>query len=115
MEKLKVIFHVDEMENWRITINNVKNFVHGDIEYDVKVLANGVAVKGYIVDTEYVQEYKIGMNGLMDMGVKFLACNNAIKMNEIDIDNINPRVKIVPTGVIELVRSQDEGYRYIKP
>ena len=52
MEKLKVLFHVDEMEKWQLTLNNINNFLNGVEEADILVVANAVAVKGYLPDFE---------------------------------------------------------------
>lgn len=47
----KVVFHIDEMKNWSLTLGNVKNLItfyeHHDEVFQIVVVANGEAVKGY--------------------------------------------------------------------
>ena len=111
MEKLKVLFHVDEMEKWQLTLNNINNFLNGVEEADILVVANAVAVKGYLPDFELYETIK----ELDQRGVVFSACNNALKGNNIDKEYVGEFVKIVPAGVIEIAQKQMEGYAYIRP
>ena len=42
-------------------------------------------------------------------------CNNALKGNNITVDDLFDFVTVVPAGVVELAEKQFEGYAYIKP
>ncbi len=55
------------------------------------------------------------MEELNKKGVVFSACNNALKGNNINPENIGEFVKIIPAGVIEIAEKQMEGYAYIRP
>lgn len=111
MKKLKALFHVDEIEKWKLTLKNVNNFLNGAKDSDILVVANAVAVKGYLPDYELFKTIK----ELNKKGVVFSACNNALKGNNIDPKDIGQFVKIVPAGVIEIAEKQMEGYAYIRP
>ncbi|HHY41379.1 MAG TPA: hypothetical protein GX514_00790, partial [Thermoanaerobacterales bacterium] len=41
--------------------------------------------------------------------------NNALAAHGIQKENIIEFVDVVPAGVLELVKKQNEGYAYIKP
>ena len=111
MKKLKVLFHVDEIEKWKLTLKNINNFLNGAKDSDILVVANAVAVKGYLPDYELFET----MEELNKKGVVFSACNNALKGNNINPEDIGEFVKIVPAGVIEIAEKQMEGYAYIRP
>ena len=49
---MKVIYHVDAMEAWAMALGNVRNMLdwlqHNQKDYEIEVLANGPAVRGYL-------------------------------------------------------------------
>ena len=49
---MKVIYHIDTMEAWTMTLGNVRNMLDGlhqnQESYEIEVLANGPAVRGYL-------------------------------------------------------------------
>lgn len=116
MTKYKVIFHIDENRKWKLLLANVSNLldaIDGE-SYDVEIVANSEAVKYYDTGQNLDSDVKT-MNELKEKGVKFAACNNALKANNIEKNHIIDYVKIVPAGVLELVEKQSAGYAYIKP
>jgi uncharacterized protein len=56
------------------------------------------------------------MKALVEQGVVFEMCNNTLLGQKLDFqkDLVIP-MKVVPAGVAELVKLQQEGYAYIKP
>lgn len=116
MSEYKVIFHIDEINKWKLLLGNVSNLLNGmDKEnLHIEVLANSEAVKYY--DTkEDLDTYINTMESLNKKGVRFVACNNALMAYEIKKDDIIHFIDIVPAGVVELVKKQSTGYAYIKP
>jgi len=77
-------------------------------------LANSEAVKYYDISQDLNTDIET-MESLYKKGVKFVACNNALTSYEIKKEDIVEFVDIVPTGVLELIKKQSEGYAYIKP
>lgn len=100
---MKVLFHVDENDKWTLTQTNVKNILHENQDLDVVVLANAEAVMYYYQNPEYIH------------GVTYIACNNALRGRNLDPDIIKRHVKVVPSGVYEIVLLQEKNHRYIKP
>lgn len=118
MGKLKVLFHVNEVDRWDVAFGNITNLINdvGQGNADVAVLANGPSVAVY-ADAEKVET----MKGLADKGAKFLVCRNSLKkmcsggpvcMSE---GNLPPFVLVVPAGITEIIKKQHEGYAYVKP
>ena len=49
----------------------------------------------------------------MKLSITF--CANSIKHLEISVDELVPEAEIVPAGVSELVKKQNDGWAYIRP
>lgn len=116
MEKYTAIFHIDELSKWKLLLGNVSNLLIaiGNEDILLEVLANSEAVKYYDKNLKLDIDINI-MEKLHKKGVKFVACNNALRAYKIEKINIMNFVSIVPAGVLELVERQKEGYAYIKP
>lgn len=116
MPEYKVIFHIDELNKWKLLLGNVSNLLNSmdNDKFYVEVLANSEAVKCYDANQNLNADINT-MESLNKKGVKFVACNNALTAYDIKKDNIFDFIDIVPTGVVELVKKQSEGYAYIKP
>ncbi len=118
MEKLKVIFHVNETPKWDVALANITNLLRdvGEEGAEVVLLSNGPSVEAF------ADEAKVkAMEELAAKGVRFLACRNSLKklcsggtvcLSE---ENLPSFAGVVPAGVTELIRRQAEGFAYIKP
>jgi len=131
MDKMKVLFHVNEPERWQRTLLNIINFLNdaGQENVDVKVIANGAAVSVYTnkcqiseANSETANSCGITsgdlleqINNLTKIGVKFVACRNSLRMNSLDENMIQSYVTVVAAGITEIVKKQAEGYAYIMP
>ncbi len=119
MERLKVLFHVNEPERIKVAMGNITNLIK-DVSpemADIELVINGAAINVYS-NNEIVET----MKALNSKGVKFMACRNSLRMlcennpvcmlNE---DTLPVFVEVVPAGVTEIAKKQAEGYAYIKP
>jgi uncharacterized protein len=52
---------------------------------------------------------------LREKGVRFLLCNNSLTNLGLKQDELIEGCEVVPTGIVELIRLQQEGFAYIKP
>ncbi len=113
----KVIFHIDELQKWKLLLHNVKNLLSSyeneSSEVKIEVLANGEAVQAYA--SGFDESLTGKMENLSQRGVNFVACNNALTAYKIQKEQLSSFVIIVPAGVRELVDKQSDGYAYIKP
>lgn len=48
-------------------------------------------------------------------GVRFAACENTLRDKSIPKENLLPGIATVPSGAVEVIRKQHEGYGYFKP
>ncbi len=53
--------------------------------------------------------------GLIKQGVRFAACANTLRNQSIPKDNLLCGAAMVPSGAIQVIRKQQEGYGYFKP
>lgn len=123
----RALIHVNEPDRWQIAIGNIKNLLRdvGDDGVEVIVVSNGAGVKGYVEGLGQSQgvcalpnqtSIQKEMEELSKRGVRFLACRNALIANNIDEKLLPVFVTVVPAGMTELVRRQNEdGFAYIKP
>lgn len=113
---MNVIFHVDEVEKWELAIGNIKNIlVYGKENHDsyhIEVVANSDAVECL---SHRNDEYQGVMEKLSEDGVTICACHNALMKKGISNGELYSFVEVVPAGVVELAKRQQEGYSYIKP
>lgn len=121
---LKTLIHVNEPERWPVAVGNIVNLLNdvGDHNVELVVVSNGAGVKGYISCEEGsgvcipgAMDFLKKMEELSTRGVKFLACRNALKANNINEKDLPPFVEVVPAGMTELIKRQSQGYAYIKP
>ena len=113
---MKVIYHIDAMEAWAMTLGNVRNMLDGlhqnQESYEIEVLANGPAVRGYLPGI-LPDSLKVVM--AQAEGVVFAACRNALRAQALQPESLIEKTVVVPAGVIELAQKQQAGFAYIKP
>lgn len=52
---------------------------------------------------------------LATQGVRFLACRTTMKSRGLTEEDILPVAQVVPSGITEVVRRQEEGWCYVRP
>lgn len=113
----KILFHVDEMSKWNLTIKNVLNMLdyyekEGTI-VQLEIVANSEAVS-ILTDNIDLKLVK-SLQKLANKKVVIAFCNNAIQAFHIEQAQIPDWISIVAAGVVEIAEKQLEGYAYIKP
>lgn len=115
----KVVYHFNG-NNPQVNALGLKN-----IQNHLKALAPGqltvvalvhaaawVMVAKSKADPEQVEK----MKSLGEQGVVFAVCANTLNDNHLDPErDLAIPMRVVPAGVAELVKLQQEGYAYIKP
>ncbi len=54
------------------------------------------------------------MDELTREGVRFPICNNSLAKLKIDRAGLLELAEVVPAGIVELIRLQQEGFAYVK-
>jgi hypothetical protein len=106
----RVIFHIDELEKWPITLNNASNMTDYASE-DVIVLVNGPAIEGLRRTSEVSER----IQAILTKEVKVKACLVSLANKGISQADLLDGVETVPSGVVYLSEQQHHGASYIKP
>jgi intracellular sulfur oxidation DsrE/DsrF family protein len=112
--KEKAIFAVSDADpaRWNLTLGNIGNAVdgigkeHADIE--LVVYGPGIAM----LKKESPVADKIA--AALASGVRVVACRNSMRGFHLEPSDLAPGVGIVPSGVVELIRREHEGYAYVR-
>lgn len=119
--KQKVVYHVNfnDPKTLKAALGNVQNHIAavGKDNIEIKVVMHGDGVELLkVANTDPEMQSKV--INLKDQKVDFVVCNNTLVGRKInyknDLFDVSER-DIVPSGVAELAKLQQQGYVYIKP
>ena len=131
--KQKVVYHInyDDPKKQVGALRNIQNHINavGAENLDIKVVlhGNGLALLLYPDSLAKLDKFKHAnadqnmtarLTNLKGQGVNFQVCDNTVKGRKVDVEFDLYDVSeddIVPSGVAELAKLQQEGYTYIKP
>jgi intracellular sulfur oxidation DsrE/DsrF family protein len=109
-----LLLHVDadDPKLLNLAFNNVANYRNAlpGKNFEMVLVANGPAAKQFAAPDCAARGRE-----LMDMGLDIRVCANALKVFDVEADRLWAGCRIVPAGVVEIVRLQREGFAYIKP
>lgn len=117
--QVKAVYHltngVDEAQR---AMGNVRNHLAADPKAKIVVVGNGAGID-FMLDGAKDRNgnpFDATIADLKAQGVDFRLCRNTIVTRKIDPSKVNPDVSIVPSGVAEAARlQQQEGYAYLRP
>lgn len=98
---------------WNLALNNARN-VQADLGRDkvtVEIVAYGPGLGMLKMDS--VVGARVAE--AIDQGVRLLACENTMTHQKISQADMLPRLGYVPSGVVQLMQRQQQGYAYIRP
>jgi len=96
---------------WNLALNNAKN-VQKDLKGAViEIVAYGPGIGMLKADSEVASR----ISEMADSGIKVVACENTMRGQKLTKADMNAKVGFVPSGVVELMERQMEGYSYIRP
>lgn len=119
--KQKVVYHVntDDAKTLKLVLGNIQNHINavGKDNIELKVVMHGAGLDLLkIANTNPDMQSKVV--NLKNQKVEFEVCNNTLVGRKINYKNDLFDVSkkdIVPSGVAELAKLQQQGYVYIKP
>ena len=131
--KQKVVYHInyDDPKKQAGALRNIQNHINAvgkdNIEVKVVLHGNGLALLLEPDSLEKLTKFKHAnadekmtarIDGLKEQGVAFNVCANTVRGRKVDMETDLYNVSqddIVPSGVAEVAKLQQEGYVYIKP
>jgi intracellular sulfur oxidation DsrE/DsrF family protein len=98
-----------------MALNNIANLLKDPFAENcvVRVLANGQAVK--LFEKVSASPSAARISELQAKGVGFLLCNNSLSGLAIKPEDLVEGCEVVPAGIVELIRLQQQGFAYVKP
>jgi len=111
---LKAILHINftDSERQKHGLKNITNILKAEQGAEIEVVCHGGGIGLLVKDkTEYADE----VARLIKEGVRFAACENTLRDKSIPKENLLPDVTTVPSGAVEVIRKQQEGFGYFKP
>jgi intracellular sulfur oxidation DsrE/DsrF family protein len=119
--KQKVVYHInsDDPKVFKAAVVNMQNHINavGKDNLDLRVVMHGGGLVGLQAAKED-SDLKSKVDNLKLQGVGFNVCANTLKGKKLnyktDLHDVSEK-DIIPAGVAELARLQQQGYVYIKP
>jgi intracellular sulfur oxidation DsrE/DsrF family protein len=119
----RVAIHVDENDPQRMNmvLNNANNIIsyyqsQGE-EVEVQIVAYGPGLHMFRADTSPVTD-RISAMSLEHPNVSFAACNNTLQGMQRQAGHdiaLLPETTVVPSGAVQLIQLQQQGWAYLRP
>ena len=113
--KNKVVFQMSDNDpaRWNLALNNMRNVQVdlGDDEVELELVAYGPGIGMLKGDSPVAK----GVAEALKTGAKVVACENTMKGQKLGYADMLPNIGYAPSGVVELMRKQQQGYAYIRP
>lgn len=112
MTASKTVFHVSDKEKVSSALGGIQNLIEDKKlpDKEIALVANGRAVKKFILDADILDDVMMKVN----QNVSIYVCSNSLEAFKINKNQLVKEVSIVPSGVGELTRLQNNGYAYIR-
>lgn len=116
--KLKVVYHVSELEKVNFALGNMLNHIEGvggPENVDLVLVAHGPALKAF---HEMGSDPKImeRVAALQGNGAHFEACGNTMKAQDVVLEDLfEGFAQRDEGGVVRIADLQSQGYLYIRP
>lgn len=111
----KVIIQVSDSipGKWNLALNNAKNIQEaiGKDKVEVEIVAYGPGIDMLKFESEVGSRID---KALAD-GVKVMACENTMKNMKLSKPDMLSTIGYVPSGVVEIMRKEKDGWSYIRP
>ena len=111
---LKAVVHVNfaDAERQGHGLKNIANILKEAPDSQIEVVCHGAGISLLVKDqTKHADQIQT----LIKQGVQFAACQNTMKEKNISNDNLLQGITTVPSGAVEVIRKQQQGFGYFKP
>ncbi|HTN94554.1 MAG TPA: DsrE family protein [Gallionella sp.] len=113
--KERLVIQVSDADpgKWNLALNNAKNVqqAYGADNVDIEIVTYGPGIGMLKLDSAIATR----IDESKKAGIEIVACQNTMKNMKLTADDMLPNTSYVPSGVVELIKKQKEGYAYIRP
>ena len=110
----RIIFAITsgDKTDWEISMHNTGNLLKGFAPdpVEIEIVAFGPGINVLKADSSV----RADLEALQKQGVILAACHNSMKGNNLTLADMVPGTIEVPSGAVEVVKKQEEGWSYIK-
>jgi len=112
-EKLVIQVSDADAGKWNLALNNAKNVqqAFGVDKVDIEIVTYGPGIGMLKLDSVVANR----IDESKKAGISIVACQNTMKNMKLTEADMLPDSSYVPSGVVELIKKQKEGYAYIRP
>lgn len=119
----RVVYHVGddggpEHLHWRIALGNMHNHLEaiGENSLSLACVLNADGIRLLTIAREDPTLAR-PIAALRHRGARFLVCQNSMRHLHVQREDLfeTPETDLVPSGVVELTRLQQQGFAYIRP
>lgn len=114
-EKAKLVIQVSDNDTgkWNLAMNNAKNIQKdlGKANVELEIVVYGPGIGMLKADSEVGNR----VAEAVESGVKVLACQNTMRGQKLNKEDMHASVGYVPSGVVEIMQKQLQGYAYLRP
>lgn len=114
-DKSKMVIQVSDNDpkKWELTVANAKNIQKelgkGNVELEVVAYGPGIMMlKAHSKSEKGVAE-------MVNSGVNVVACLNTMAKEKLKKQDMLPTIGYVPSGAVEILKKQEQGYAYLHP
>jgi intracellular sulfur oxidation DsrE/DsrF family protein len=112
--KNRALFQVTDNDpgRWNMILNNITNLKEGvgSEGVEIELVAYGPGVNMLKADSPVKHRISDALKG----GVKVNACQNTMNGMKLTPADMQPDIGYVPSGVVEVMRKQQQGWAYIR-
>ena len=103
----------DSQKTWNQALNAAKNMqsAYGKDKVDIEVVVFGMGAGMLKLESPLGNR----IDEALDSGVKVLMCENTMKGQKLTKDDMQPKIGFVPSGAVEIVERQKQGWGTLRP
>ncbi|HQS30669.1 MAG: hypothetical protein B7X59_03330 [Polaromonas sp. 39-63-203] len=113
--KSKLVLQVSDADpaRWGLALNNAKNVQQelGAGKVDIEIVAYGPGIG--MLKAEAPTANRI--TEAVQSGIKVVACENTMTAQKLTKADMHAAIGYAPSGVVEIMKRQGEGYAYVRP
>jgi len=110
--KIIIQLNTADTSAWSSTIGNIKNIQKiWPNNLQIEVVVHGKAIDFLVKDKTHLAK---DIEALTKDGIQFSACENTMRKHGLDKSSILSFAQTVPSGVVEVISKQEQGWSYLK-
>lgn len=114
-KKPGVVIQVSDADpsKWNLALNNAKNVQQelGVGKVDIEIVAYGPGIGMLKADATTSNR----VSEAMQSGIQVVACENTMITMKLTKADMHPSIAYAPSGVVEIMKLQGQGWAYVRP